>query len=565
MSARRWIAVSLLLTVSFLIFLNCAKVMPPPGGPEDKTGPNIMGTYPPANAVNVPSDNKISIQFSERVDKKKVSGAIFISPRFDQELKYKWNKNNLIVQLPDSFASNVTYVINIGSDISDIHNNKMDNSYSFAFSTGKNISSGKIKGTVYKDGKAASGITIGLYEFNIPNNTIVFDSIYSPYMTVSGKSGEYALDYLPDGDYFILAFDDKNRNQLFNFPKENFGVSDRAISIPAQNKYESVNLHLIQEDTSEVSALSLALTPNNLVKIRLSHPVKPEEIRDNISHFFLIPQNESKTAITPVSVKERGNKELSTYNFFFKGIESDSYRLKIPEVISGGSKLANDMGSSLYSLELNEDDVPPEIESFSHENAQTYPLDSVLTFIFSEPINRAGLTDESIKIADENGTNFRAEMDWSDDFSLKIPVPGLGWGNEYNVIVKEADIIDYAGNLLGDSLIQYSFSIYNHDSLGSVSGKVEISPYLDTAGLVYLTFSRDGKEILHRPVTGNSFNFELPPGKYVLDGFIDKNVNGVQDFGGLFPFRYSETSAHYPDTIRVRARFETSGIEFKLD
>jgi hypothetical protein len=31
------------------------------------------------------------------------------------------------------------------------------------------------------------------------------------------------------------------------------------------------------------------------------------------------------------------------------------------------------------------------------------------------------------------------------------------------------------------------------------------------------------------------------------------------------PFKYAETVDNYPDTIAVRARFETTGIEFSID
>ena len=49
-----------------------------------------------------------------------------------------------------------------------------------------------------------------------------------------------------------------------------------------------------------------------------------------------------------------------------------------------------------------------------------------------------------------------------------------------------------------------------------------------------------------------------------LNGFLDENGNGKLDYGTLTPFNNSETSAFHPDTIRVRTRFESAGVEFRF-
>ena len=68
-----------------------------------------------------------------------------------------------------------------------------------------------------------------------------------------------------------------------------------------------------------------------------------------------------------------------------------------------------------------------------------------------------------------------------------------------------------------------------------------------------------------RKTTDRRFKFELPAGKYLLSGFIDRNENDELDHGRLNPFVPAETDAVYTDTVSVRARFETAGIEFLFD
>ena len=101
------------------------------------------------------------------------------------------------------------------------------------------------------------------------------------------------------------------------------------------------------------------------------------------------------------------------------------------------------------------------------------------------------------------------------------------------------------------------------DSLGSVSGRVSFGPGVDSAGTTHLLFRPvTGSVVFEKVPEGESFNYSLPPGKYFLSGFLDNNNNGRHDFGNLYPFAFAEKATIHPDTIRVRARFETADIEF---
>ncbi|MCP4705010.1 MAG: Ig-like domain-containing protein, partial [candidate division Zixibacteria bacterium] len=190
------------------LLLSCAEVSGPPGGPRDETAPTISSTMPISGMVNVPVGNQITITFSERITTKDVEEAIFITPRPDGEVKYSWKKTSLLITLPNYFKSNTTYVISIGTEMKDLRGNKLEESFSFAFSTGETIAEGSIKGLVIQDDKPTAGITIGLYDYSLLDSILVSDSLYPPYLTQSGKDGEFEFNYLPDGKYFVLAFGD---------------------------------------------------------------------------------------------------------------------------------------------------------------------------------------------------------------------------------------------------------------------------------------------------------------------------------------------------------------------
>ena len=87
-----------------LVLAGCAKMAAPPGGPVDKTGPEVVATYPIENALEVSGIEYIAIDFSENIEKKSIKEAIFISPSFSEKPEFRWKGRQLRIIPPDSLA-----------------------------------------------------------------------------------------------------------------------------------------------------------------------------------------------------------------------------------------------------------------------------------------------------------------------------------------------------------------------------------------------------------------------------------------------------------------------------
>ncbi len=136
-------------------------------------------------------------------------------------------------------------------------------------------------------------------------------------------------------------------------------------------------------------------------------------------------------------------------------------------------------------------------------------------------------------------------------------------GTSYILSVTEFEIADMAGNLLGDSLRAYPFSTLDSDSLGSISGEVVVEIAGQQNSPTVLQFARVGdQQVFDVSVSERKFRVDVPAGKYLLSGFVDSDLDGQKGNGSIYPFHLAETSATYADTISVRARFETAGIQF---
>lgn len=566
MSDWRWTAVRLISLTFIVVLVSCAKVATPPGGPEDKTAPTVLGTNPPGNAVVVARDKKVSIDFSETVEKKNIENSIIISPGFAGEIDYKWDHNTLNIILPDSFADSTTYVINVGSDIADLRRNKMENSFIFAFSTGNRISQGRVSGVVRGAGKPVTGAMVALFNMTQPDSSNAFDSLYPPYITQSGKTGEYTLEFLPEGRFFIMAFMDKNKNHLFDYPAESFGLPDKVCTI-SELSMPIMDFNIKQEDTAAVSIISTGLTGDRLVKMRLSKSVETDKVRNNLNKIFLTPIDTAGRQICPIAVKEKAGLATQTFTFFFDSLAEGKYN---PEMRASIFNPLTDSSLLISGGELNvvyePDNTAPAIEDISHSRKLFYPKDSVIRIWFSEPLDKKSITDEAIKITDADSNRVSAAFIQPDDFILDMYASGIDWGKVYDIWVAESLLYDLSGNRMGDSVLNYKFTTYNKDSLGSASGEIVFGPGVDSAGVIHISFETEkGIEVLSQALQEKTFNVELPPGKYLMKGYLDRNNNNSLDLGKLYPFSFAEKSIISSDTVRVRARFETSGIIFKID
>jgi hypothetical protein len=116
-----------------LIVAGCAEIGRPPGGEVDRTGPSLMASYPPVGALNVPSDNKIILEFSEALVKPSGAPAVYLSPRPAAPPNIKVKGRRIEITLSEFFAPNQTYVVNVGSELADVRSNRLSTPVAVAF------------------------------------------------------------------------------------------------------------------------------------------------------------------------------------------------------------------------------------------------------------------------------------------------------------------------------------------------------------------------------------------------------------------------------------------------
>ena len=552
--------IAVCVVVAVLLMVACAEVAPPPGGEEDKVSPFLVSSFPANGAINVETGNRAILYFSERIVKPRNGVGVFISPRAAEAPKLKWKSDHIIVEFADSFTVDQTYIISVSSDITDLRNNRLDSSLVVAFSTGATIDSGSIAGIVEQGNALKGGVLVGLYEPAVFDDTMPLDSIYPRYLSQSNNSGQFSFQYLPPTEYRMVAFMDKSRDERLNPDFESFGVPDRSVDLSDKLSLENLRLPLTSADTTTPAILSAVYTSDQTLRLRLSREIDLSLLNMEPSRLALLSLEDSLVGIVAKDIQRTSLPKASTLLFYFGAVDEGDYWLNLRY-----DQVKPSLVIDTFKVALKDDENPPEM-AFVPDSLPQFLGQLKMAATFSEPLDTSALSKETFLLSDAEGNRQKLEYEWENAFTLRFTSSEMSPGNRYRLGVAEFEITDAAGNVMGDSLTEFTVVTIDRDSLGSVSGEVKIELAEKVGDPIVLAFYNIGtRQTFNLKPADSSFTIDLPAGKYLLSGFIDSDANGTRDLGSVIPYRFSETRAVHPDTVAVRARFETAGITFNFE
>jgi len=544
-----------------VLLAGCAEIAPPPGGDVDRTPPALLAVTPPNGATNVPLSDRVVLRFSERVLAPQTGKAFFISPHLRAEPTVKWRGDRIEIIFPDSFQANQTYIIALSSAISDLRNNVFDSAGVIAFSTGATLDSGRVAGTVLgAGGSPQGGLLAGLYDATLFTDSTVWDSLFPTYLTQTNQQGQFSFAYLPDRPYRLVVFQDRNRNERFNPARESFALADRPVIVGGALRLSGLRLGLTTTDTTTAHVLSATFTADRLLRLRLDRPVATDHLSANPQDLALVSLADTTVRVTAQAILEQGEETSATLTAWLGSPDSGLYRVTAiydpdrPPMAYDSLRIAG-----------AEDQTAPQLVAFAPAGPG-FLRDLDLRLTVSEPLDTSAITPETFVLWREPDT-MRVPLAWSwkDVFHLTFGKESLREGEGYRLAVTEFDLKDRAGNVAGDSLREYRFNTLDVDSLGSITGQVRIGlpdREKDTVELTFKPVGGTGAFYWRGPQGG--FTLAAPAGKYLLSGYIDSNGDGALSLGSVDPWRTAETQSAYADTVQVRARFETAGIDFVL-
>ena len=425
-----------ILLIVIILLSGCAEVVAPPGGEEDKQPPFLIESIPVNGAINVPLSDRIELMFSEALIEPASGTPVYISPRFKDEVKIKWKSNRIIIDLPDSFQTDQTYIISVTPTVTDLRRNRVDSSLSVAFSTGSFIDTGSISGFVYSEDKPQNGAIMALYDLSLYPDSIPYDSVYPDYMSSTNPKGYFTFKYLPPENYRMLAFIDKNNDEKFNPFRETFALPDREISLDGTLALDNILMTTTVMDTTRVAVISAVFNPDNLLRVRLSKDIALDLLKKDPSQIVLSSKTDTVNQFPARSFLEASQDKARTLNVLFDSIPRDIYNLKLVYNIDRPELEYKDL-----ELDYLEDKVPPSITENQPGDRPVFLAEARLGFVFSEPLQTDKITDNTFLLWVSDTIPIAVKRGWADEFRLSLTPAELTPGRNYRLDITEFDII----------------------------------------------------------------------------------------------------------------------------
>ena len=234
-----------------LLLSNCAQPRLPTGGPKDTIPPQLLHSIPEPGTLNY-SKKSITLVFDEWIGEHNLRSKLLITPQPKERNPYKLRirKNRIVISFEHALDSNKTYTISLEDGIIDLTERNPVQGLQLSFSTGPEIDSLALDGRVEwaKKGKPAKEALI--YLVSGEEDSLHFSERKPIYINRSNKEGVFSFTHLSKGVYRLLAFIDKNKNQVINIETEAYAFSSDTIKLDQKSITESYTLALVELDGS---------------------------------------------------------------------------------------------------------------------------------------------------------------------------------------------------------------------------------------------------------------------------------------------------------------------------
>ena len=225
---------------------SCANTTTPPsGGPKDTIPPVIVKLDPMDGSVNVPTrKTKLELTFNEYVVVKDPK-SLYLSPPLEKAPKYKIQNKSVVVYFENDLDSNKTYTLDLTNAIADNNEGNMYPGFTLVFSTGDQIDSMMLTGTVQDCNtlQPLKGATVMLYKDHA--DSAIF--LKRPDAAVKTDDwGYFCLRNIQDTLYRMYAIIDENNNNIYEAETEKVAFIDTLVrplmkvndSLPELAKYD---------------------------------------------------------------------------------------------------------------------------------------------------------------------------------------------------------------------------------------------------------------------------------------------------------------------------------------
>lgn len=236
-----------------LLTAACAQQGAPPGGPIDNTEPEVIATTPAADSAGVIPPYSLTIQFSEKMNRRSVDRGLRIFPE-PAWVETEWEGNTLIMETDHSIGvkpdSGEIIIVTIPAGAQDRRKNYIQAPFLLSFTSRDSMPSGVVTGKVtgMRRGRDLPPVTL---------RAVTTESMLRPLPVVlleseTARTGEFEITHLPVGrkiGFRLIAFMDDDENGTLDRESEDYGFSDTLFLTPSVPRIDSLTIELINATT----------------------------------------------------------------------------------------------------------------------------------------------------------------------------------------------------------------------------------------------------------------------------------------------------------------------------
>ena len=536
-----------------LLAAACANPRPPPGGPPDATPPQVVHTTPAADSVGVGTGTPIRIGFSESMNRRSVTRAIFISPRFSTDPDFRWRGRELEIRPREGLREDRTYVVSVGAGSSDESFNRMEASYSFAFSTGDRLSGGEIDGSVHLITGKRGQVYVWAYDLTGAGDP---DPAADPpaYVTQPGADGTYRFVRLGAGRYRLFAFQDGDRDQVYN-PGEPLAVPSGDVPLGHGDLRAQLSvLKMAVRDSVPPRFISARTPDRRRLSLRFDEPVNlslPPRITGDdglLEVQAIYPDAKDSSRVWLVTGPQTAETE---YRVELGGIE-DRF----------GNPIAPGEAAAVRGEGQPDRRAPVPVRVDPEIEARHVSQDASLRIDFNEAMS--AVTNPGFWVVSDSTDAPEGRFSWPLPNRLAFrPLQAWVSGKTYALRARADRLSDVSGNPAEGEIV-FRFSVASSEDQGVLSGSVVASKTPIVVRARRLSGSGKAHTLTVAPGDTSYVLDALPPGSYRVLAFVDVDGNRSWTPGAVRPFVAAEPMFVLRDTIEVVSRWETAAEE-RLD
>lgn len=526
-----------------LILLSCATPGAPTGGPLDKTPPKVIRFEPEKLTKNFDAKT-ISIFFDEWVDIQDVQRQVIISPPIDPMPEITARKEEINVRLKAPLNDNITYSIFFGDAIKDLREGNKAENILYVFSTGPNIDSLEINGSVkaLEGEKIPENTFVLLYDIEDDSVVVKQKPLYA--FKLKEGSGNFQIGYLAPKSYKLVTLSDDNRNFLYDLPTEWIGVFPGMIALDSIVRGLELAIQLPEPEKYKIKEFNAGLQ-NGVLNLVLNKPYQPKMGRFSVE--LLVP------GIVTEKYSYNSSDRLSYY------IASDSNSmscvLKYEDTIIDTIKIRRDAKGAQMGV-INT------IPQAGAKNGNLSPFENrPLQFKSSIPILE--INDALVSFTDSTGEELNFEIKQNDSTWSFDLLAGWKAGDSYTLKFSDSSL-KFVNGLFAPAMEYAVFPVVAPSAAG-LKAKV-VLPSADT---MYVISVRTGAgNTIHEHLSNGALeylyvNTDLPAGDYVVEVIEDLNKSGTWN-GGSYWARRSPERVYRSEKVTLKENWEQE-LEFKVD